>query len=275
VADELDVLRRLAGAVDKRLRKHRLLEAYYDGAHRLQAMGLALPPEMEDLAVIVNWPGMYVDSLEERLDVEGFRVGGSDEVDETLWDWWQANNLDEESGLGHLDGLMQGRAYTCVGFPDGTQDAPAITVESSRYMGAEWSGRTHRLNVAARLWEDNESGIPQRATLYLPNANIYYGRSERGRGWLFDSSDEHGLGEPLVAGLVNRGRLTDRDGVTEMRDIMGISDAACRNLTNLGGAQEVLALPQRFVTGASEEDFQDENGQPIPAWGPTSAASRR
>lgn len=265
MADELATLRRLAGAVDRRLRKHKVLDAYYDGAHRLQAMGLALPPEMEDLAVIVNWPGMYTDSLEERLDVEGFRVGGSDEVDEVLWDWWQANRMDEESGLGHLEALNQGRAYTCVGFPDG-DDAPVITVESSRYMAGDWSGRTYRLNSAARLWEDNDAGIPQRATLYLPNENRYYGRSERGRGWLQHDVDEHNLGEPLVAGLVNRGRLTDRDGVTEMRDIMGISDAACRSITNLQGAQEVLALPQRFITGASKEDFQDENGNPIPAW---------
>lgn len=265
MADALETLRRLAGAVDKRLRQHKVLEAYYDGAHRLQAMGLSLPPEMEDLQVIINWPGMYVDSLEERLDVEGFRVGGSDEVDETLWDWWQANRLDEESGLGHLEALYQGRAYTCVGFPDG-DDAPVITVESGRYMAGDWSGRSYRLDAAVRLWQDDERGVPQRATLYLPDANVYYGRSERGRGWLHDSTDQHDLGEPLVAGLVNRGRLTDRDGVTEMRDIMGLSDAACRSVTNLQGAQELVALPQRFVAGASEEDFQDEHGNPVPAW---------
>ncbi|MFE3461361.1 phage portal protein [Nocardiopsis aegyptia] len=266
MADELDVLRRLAGAVDKRLRKYTVLEAYYDGARRLQALGLALPPEMEDLQVIINWPGMYVDSVEERLDVEGFRVGRSDTVDETLWDWWQANGLDEESGLGHLDALMQGRAYTCVGFPEDDGAPPPITVESSRYMAGTWSPRTHRLENAARLWDDNDAGVPQRATLYMPDANIYYGRSERGRGWLRHGIDQHNLGEPLVAALVNRGRLTDRDGVTEMRDIMGLSDAACRSVTNLQGAQEVLALPQRYIVGASEEDFQDEYGNRVPAW---------
>lgn len=266
MADDLDVLRQLAGVVDRRLRQYRVLEAYYDGAHRLQALGLSLPPEMEDLQVIINWPGMYVDSIEERLDVEGFRVGRSDEVDETLWGWWQYNDLDEESGLGHVDALMQGRAYTCVGFPEDDGAPPTITVESSRYMAGIWSPRSHRIEAAVRLWDDSPAGVPQRATLYLPNRNVYYGRSEQGRGWLHDATDEHNLGETMVAALVNRGRLTDRDGVTEMRDIMGLADAACRSLTNLQGAQELVALPQRFVLGAGEEDFLDENGDPIPAW---------
>lgn len=266
MADELDVLRRLAGVVDRRLRKFKVLEAYYDGANRLQALGLSLPPEMEDLATIINWPGMYVDSLEERLDVEGFRVGGSDEVDETLWGWWQANGLDAESGLGHLDALMQGRAFTCLGFPEDDGAPPTITVESSRYMAADWAPTGRGVETAVRLWDDNEVGIPQQATLYLPDRNVYYGRSERGRGWLRHDVDEHDLGRTLVATLVNRSRLTDRDGITEMRDIMGLSDAACRSITNLQGAQELVALPQRYVLGASEEDFTDEEGNPVPAW---------
>lgn len=266
MADALDVLRRLAAVIANNQRRWRLLDAYHEGAKRLQALGLALPPEMEDLQVIINWPGMYVDSLEERLDVEGFRVGGSDEVDEVLWGWWQDNGLDEESGLGHLDALIQGRSYTCVGYPNSADDSPVITVESSRYMAATWDGRTHRLSEALRLWDDNEHGVPQRASLYLPDATYHYGRSGRGLGWLLDDVHEHGLGEPLVAALVNRAKLSDRNGVTEMRDIMGLSDAACRSITNLQGAQELTALPQQFVAGAREEDFQDEYGNPVPAW---------
>ncbi|OLT27754.1 hypothetical protein BJF83_17365 [Nocardiopsis sp. CNR-923] len=262
---EVDVLARLVRDVDDRIRGWKRLEAYYDGSRRLEALGLALPPELEDLATVINWPGMYVDAIEERLDVEGFRLGGQDQADDELWGWWQANNLDEESGMGHLDALVHGKAYTCVGYPDSADDAPVITVESSRYMAATLDPRTRRVSEAVRLWDDSEVGIPQRATLYLPHANVYW-RRDRYEGWIEDDRDDHNLGETLVGLLVNRQRLAKRTGTTEMRDVMDLTDAACRSITNLQGAQELLAVPQRFVTGATEGDFVDENGDPIPAW---------
>src|SRR5205823_652596 len=46
----------------------------------------------------------------------------------------------------------------------------------------------------------------------------------------------------------------------------GLTDAVCRTLTNLGGAQELLAVPQRYVLGATREDFVDAEGRPVPAW---------
>jgi hypothetical protein len=79
-----------------------------------------------------------------------------------------------------------------------------------------------------------------------------------------DYTDEHGLGQALVAALVNRARLTDRDGVTQMRDIMGLADAACRTLTNLQAAQEILAVPSRYILGA--DGAVDEEGNPVPEW---------
>ncbi|MFL1444046.1 phage portal protein, partial [Nocardiopsis protaetiae] len=111
--------------------RYLLLEAYYDGVHRLEALGLSLPPEMEALQTVVNWPAMYVDSLEERLDVEGFRLAGQPRTDSRLWGWWQDNDLDDESGMGHLDAMIYGRAFAVVGPADTEGAAPVITVESA------------------------------------------------------------------------------------------------------------------------------------------------
>jgi hypothetical protein len=207
---------------------------------------------------------MYVDALEERLDVEGFRLGGKSEADEQLWDWWQANDLDEESGLLHLEKLIAGGGFICVGSPDEKPDPPVVTVESPRYMTAVTDTRTRRVLASARLYGDEDDGKTTRATLYLPNRTVHYVRSD-GR-WEESDVDDHNFGVSLVVPVANRQRIRDRSGKTEMRDIMGLTDAACRSLTNLQGAQELLSVPQRYVLGATADDFKDADGKDVPAW---------
>lgn len=263
--DELATLNGLIRKIQAFKPERDVLNAYYEGARRLQALGLSLPPEMDDLQVVINWPGMWVEALEERLDIEGFRLDGRDLADERLAEWWAANNLLEESGLAHLESFITRAAYATVGFPDDRGDPPVITPESSASMAADVDHRTRRVRSAARLYDDDRRGRPQSAALYLPDANVYYQRS--GRGWVEYDRVNHNLGRTLVQPLINRARLGDRTGATEMRDVMGLSDAACRSITNLQGAQELLAVPQRYVTGASEKDFIDsKTGELVPAW---------
>lgn len=44
-----------------------------------------------------SWPQLIVDALEERLDVEGFRLPDADTGDDDLWRVWAENNGDEQS----------------------------------------------------------------------------------------------------------------------------------------------------------------------------------
>lgn len=260
--DILQSLRRRLGSTSGRVRRW---DAYYDGAQRLAALGLGLPPEMRRLQVVVNWPRLVVDSLEERLDLEGFRLAGSADTDERLWGWWQANNLDDESSLAHLEALVSGRAFLTVGPGDDGSDTPVITPESARSMVADIDPRTRAVRSALRLYTSaNAERGALSATLYLPERTVFY---ERGpTAWRAVDVIDHQLGTVPVVPLINRARLADRDGRSEMADVIGLTDAACRTLTNLQGAQELLAVPQRYVLGASREDFVDEHGKPVPAW---------
>lgn len=258
-----EILRALLGKLSQGKRKRDRLEAYYEGAPRLKAMGLSLPPEMQALSLVVNWSGQYVDALEERLDVDGFRLGDASQTDETLWDWWQANNLDEESGLGHLDAMVTARSVVTVGSSEDDGAPPVIRVEPSGAMELAIDPKSRQTLAGARDYaRDGKS--ERRATLYVPNSTVHY---EQVKGqWKVVDRDDHDLGVVAAVQLTNRARLGDRDGVTEMRDVMGLTDAACRSLTNLQGAQELLAVPQRVVLGATEADFQDQDGNRVPAW---------
>lgn len=255
---------RLLEKIDAQLPRLDRLDRYYRGRQRLDAIGLALPPEMDRLQTVINWPALAVDSLEERLDVEGFQLGGDVSADERLWDWWQANDLDEESSLAHLDAFVFGRTYVTVSRGESTDDPPVITVESTRSMAVEIDPATRKISAAARVFERDETDQPSGAVLYLPGKNATWRRTNG--VWRATSADRFALNEVAVVPLINRARLARRHGDTEMRDVMGLADAACRSLTNLQAAQELLAVPQRYVLGATQTDFVDQNGQPIPAW---------
>lgn len=241
-------------------RDRQKLEAYYQGSKRLDALGVSLPPEVRVLELVVNWPRLVVDSVEERLDVEGFRLAGSDKTDDELWSWWQANNLDDESSLVHTEALVQRKAFTIVGQ---TRDgSPAITSHTGQGMACHIDPLTRDVAEAVRLYE-----TPDRvkwAAHYLPDVTVYY-RGSLG-DWKQDKTVVHNMGTVPVTPFTNRSRIGDRRGVSEMQDVMGLTDAASRTLTNLQIAQELVAIPQRWVMGAEAKDFVDPAGNQVPRW---------
>ncbi len=261
--DEDQTFRRLSSELRKAQRPLKRLDAYYEGQRRLEKLGLAVPPELDQFVTLVNWPRITVDSVEQRCDVEGFRLPGKDSADSDMWAMWQANDLDEESQLAHVDGIGLSRSYISVGTREEDEpepNVPLVTVESPFDMIHENNRRTRRVAAALRRESTTE------ATLYLPDVTVWLERSGRS-GWTDVDRDEHDLGTVPVVPLVNRARLKSRrDGVSEMADVMTLTDAACRALTNAQVATEVLAVPQRYVLGASPKDFVDANGNPVTAW---------
>lgn len=241
------------------------LDRYYAGSQHLEQLGLAIPPTLRQFIVIVNWPRLAVDSIEERLDVEGFLYPGEEDTDQDLWRVWQANDLDEESQLAHVDALALSRAYIAVGANEQDTDTPLVTVESPHEVIHEIDSRTRTLTSAVRLYDTpDEGGLPRKATLYLPDATHWLDAT---RGdWVEEDRDEHGLGVVPLVPIVNRTRTSDRMGVSEMSDLIDITDAAARSLTNLQIAQETHAVPQRGVLGASKGDFVDADGNPLTVW---------
>ncbi len=275
---EKTLLGRLQMKVLRTERHNRILEAYYQGEQRVEQLGLAIPPELRRFLTIVAWPGTYVDAIAERVTLEGFELPDATEADQDLWRIWQANGLDRESKLGHLEALKFGRAFVVVGAggadtPDapsaegGDEDRPSeaetplITVESSNEMAVELSPRTRQPIAAAKFYA--EDGV-QHATLYLPDATIWLERQSA--AWVEIDRDEHALGVVPVVPLVHREQLSQRDGRSVMTRIVGLTDAAARALTNAQVATEAHAVPQRYAAGLAPSDFRDKDGNVLPAW---------
>lgn len=277
--DEKAILGRLQIKVRRTAQRNRILEAYYQGEQRVEQLGLAIPPELRRFLTIVAWPGTYVDALAERITLEGFELPDATEADQDLWRIWQANDLDRESRLAHVEALKYGQAFVVVGAGDAdSPDAPSaeggdddrardagtplITVESSNEMAVELSPRTRQPVAAAKFYTDD--GVAH-ATLYLPMATIWLERQNA--AWVEVDRDEHGLGVVPVVPLTHREQLSQRDGRSVMTRIIGLTDAAARALTNAQVATEAHAVPQRHAAGLRPEDFKDpKTGETLATW---------
>lgn len=242
---------------------------YYEGTQSLSYMAPELVKEIGDRIrpVVLNWPRLVVDSLEERLDVEGFRYGSDAAADGRLWEWWQANDMDEQSQMGHVDALAAARSFVIVGSGD-DHETPVITVESPEQVTLDFDPRTRLVRAAWKRWTDTAEARDF-GTLYLPDRTVSLTRPARGTlpgGWVVDNEDVHNLGRVPVVPLVNRPRVLAPLGVSELVDVTPLSDAACKVATDMMVSAEFHAMPRRWVVGMTADDFTDAEGNRISEW---------
>lgn len=266
---EIDILKNLVRSMEAKRFRMQLVNAYYEGTFRVMDLGISIPPSLRNLHTTMGWPRIAVDSIEERLDVEGFRFPGASDADTDLWDIWQANNLDEESPLAHIDALVYGHGFIAVGANKDSSKPPLITIESPLDMDCDYDVQTRTITSALRTYNPGEIwGIQaiNGATLYLPNSTTHL--TVDGQGvWSVVERDDHNLGQVPVVRMVNRQRSADRVGRSEITpEIMSITDAACRTLLGLQVASEFYSAPQRAILGATQEAFQNADGTPKNAW---------
>lgn len=247
---------------------------YYTGNSRPAAIGIAVPPEMKKLLGQVGYPRLYVDSIAERLAIEGFTLGDNSEGDtqesdqqtnDLLWDWWQANDLDVESLLGHTDALVHGRAYITIAAPDPAIDVtsdptvPIIRVEPPTTLWANVDPRTRQVTQAIRVIYgapgSGKDGQVVAATLYLPLQTVAWIKDPTGN-WVVIQQIPHNLGIVPVVPIANRTQLSDLYGTSQITpELRSVTDAACRILMDLQGAAELMAVPQRILFGVRPEDI--------------------
>lgn len=235
-------------------------EAYFDGKKRLDALGVTLPPEMRVLEIVVDWPRIHVEALEERLTVEGFTIAGREQAAERYWDRWQANRMDRNAPLVHTEAFVQGSSYAVVG-PDGPEGFARITCHSALGFTVATDRSTGIVTEALQRFSDDESPAIMH---YEPGKNTLY-RKVNGR-YAHAKSTDSGTGRVPVVPFLNRARLRDDRGRSEMTDVIKYTDAASRSITNLQVAVETVALPQKYMLGASADDFKNARGEQMTQW---------
>jgi len=266
---EQETLSTIVEQIESRQAYNQRREAYYEGSARIRQLGIAVPPNLRDVDTVVGWPGMAVDVLEERLDLEGFSLPDGDVDDLGLDQVWEDNHLEDESGQAHLPTLMHGISFVTVSAGVETDGEPPVlvTVEPPTRMSGIWDTRARRLSSAASVQWDSEQGRYTAATLYLREQTVFL-EAPTGAGNLrVVHRAKHGLGRPLVVPLVNRPRVGRPWGRSEIsRAIMSYTDSAVRTLLGMEIAREFYSSPQLALLGVAEEAFVNADGSAKTAW---------
>jgi hypothetical protein len=238
--------------------------SYYMGAQAIKNLEVAIPRELADkLRTLVGWASTAVDPYVDGLRVEGFRLPGSTQADDTLGNVWAMNGLDAEESLAYTDALAMRQAWWLVGSdPDGG-DIPRVTVESPLNVAAQWDLSGRRLEALLQTYTQDGQ---DRATLMLPNRTIHIAQNER-KEWELVDVDAHNFGYVTAVRMANRPRTDNRDGSAEITPaLMSLIDSACRRLMGLEASSELYSVPRLLILGASAEDFTNPNGQARKAW---------
>ncbi|WP_240521966.1 phage portal protein [Amycolatopsis vastitatis] len=135
----------------------RLLE-YYEGRQRLSYMHPELQATLDERVrqVVINWPRLVVDALEERIDLQGFRLGGQPANDTELDHVAQYNDLDAGYQQAHVTAMVMKRAYAIVGANPRPGEAkyPLVTIESPLEVHVELDPATKRVVAAIKRRHD-------------------------------------------------------------------------------------------------------------------------
>lgn len=213
----------------------------------------------------VNFPRILVESLAERLTITGFKVNGSADVNTDAWDTWRHCRMPDASAQAHVDALVYGRSYAIVWADD--DGRPVITVESPMQMSTLTDPLTRRVTWALKRWVDaDEIGW---CVLYGPDEIQVHTTGEKitdldvwpATGWTLTEKHHNPFGVVPVVPIVNRGRLLEVDGVSELHDILGLTDALNKVMADAMVTSESYARPRRWVTGL--EIMEDDDGNPM------------
>lgn len=275
--EEQTLMLRLERRHDAEILELETLDRYYEGTQPLTYMHPDILREVDDRIrpVIIFWPQMAVDSVEERLRLEGFKTGDRDR-DKELWRVWRANKMQLGFRQNTVDALVMRRSYVCVGSNADDKMTPIVTPESPLEVYGDEDPRTRALRAALRRVNDigpDGTTLGRYATLYQPNETIW---CTWDGGWKVTGRDRHNLGRVPVVPVINRARLRgttrtprnvtiERLGRSDLDPIMPLSDAANKMATDMMVAGEFVAVPLRALFGVGPDAFKDQDGNPVTA----------
>lgn len=264
----VNILEGLSRKLDETAPPLRDLDAYYAGEQPLSFLSKEAKEALGDrLRVLsVNYPRLIVDALSERLRVIGFTING--QPAQQIWQAWETAGFEDGHGVAHTEALTLGRSFVTV-WADST-GAPTLTVESPHEVAVIRDPVTREVTAAAKRWREDGRArailfTPERVYEYVSSARVPEGGSIPPEGWAHVSNRPNPLGEVPVVPFINRGRLLDVDGVSEMSDVTDLTDAICKLLADLMVSSEFGSRPRRWATGmeVKEEERRDEDGNVV------------
>jgi len=259
--EDAELVGRMSVSLQNFERVNKIKRDYYDGVHKPQMLGIAVPRSFEGLDIRCGWGGTPVDVLEERLQFYGWTSEGDTYG---LDDVFQDNALEIDAGLAHLDALIYGTSFVVVGAGDADEPSPLVTVHSPRNMTGLWDARKRRLRAAFSTV--TQGHVVTEATLYKESETVWLERENPSGRWVVVDRDQHRLGRVPVVQFENRAS-TNAVGRSEITaPIRSLADQAVRTMFAMELNREFYTTPQRWAVNVAEDAFTANDGGDITGW---------
>lgn len=232
--------------------------------------------------LLLPWADLVVESVIERLRLESFLSGEREMPVDQLVKSWNDNDLAVASDEAHRASSVSGLHFLMIG-PDGPGGSPMVTTEYCDQVAVELDPRTRQPLVGFKQWSEDFGGDTEdHAVLFIPEVPTI---TERGPGAcrVFELDDDRELVEVDPLGEWSRVIAADKSlpsvpfvpmltnpirgcGVSDLTQLKPTLDGANQIATNMMAAVEHHAVGRKWIVGATEGDFVDENGKQIPLW---------
>ena len=264
--EERYVLSELWKVWTMRLRRNMLRTQYYDQHNVLKDLGIAIPPHLTSLELVLGWPAKSVDVLARRCRLDGFVVPGVDDDPFGVQELWRSNDMHIELPQTLTSTLVHSCSFVTVTRGDTTVGEPEVllSTQSALYASGIWDARRRRLKAALTITDMDEIGRVTAWALFMPQMTVT-ARFLDGR-WELDRF-AHTLDRLPVEVIPYKPRLDRPFGCSRIsRAVMGLADSALRTLFRMEIHAEFFSSPQRYAMGADESMFVNAAGEPLNQW---------
>jgi len=265
-ADEQETLTELWWVWTRKLRRNMIRTQYYEHKNVLKDLGIAIPPELTSIELVLGWPSKAVDTLARRCKLEGFAAPGVDLDSLGIDVLMRDNDMDIELPQVISSAFLHSCSFMSVTQGDTTAGEPEILIssQSALYASGVWDHRLRRLKSAMTIVDFNTLGLVTQLVVFM--------RAKTIRCVLVDGVWQitrmvHSLDRLPVEVIPYRPELHRPFGRSRIsRTVMGLTDSALRTLFRMEVSAEFYSAPQRWIMGADEKMFVDENGNPKTQW---------
>lgn len=268
LGEELGAFNEVLRVLGARRRRNMLRRRYFDGEERIRNIGIAVPPDLEDLMPVVGWPAKAVNVLATRLNLEGFAVPGAGTSSQEVREVFDLNHMEVGARQAHVAALRDGCAFLAVTVGDVEDGEPPAVISTYTATDASgtWNARKHALDNALTIDVRNDLGGVLQMSWWTPTRQVRMARASMTGDWQVEDLP-HGFGRTPVVALAYGtvpGRPFGASRIT--RPVMRLTDHAVRTLLRSEIAAEFFSAPQRYLLGADMEAFEDEDGELRPGW---------